>query len=105
MEAETRAIENKRIRGIIMRRLATVFPPPLKVQVGSSALLASGDITSPDIGAYLAYLEGKEYIKVYMSEHDERLPVVTYPPEMLVVLVWRGVDLLEGTTEDPGVII
>ncbi len=105
MAADLRVIDNKRIRGIIMRRLLSVYPTPLKVQAISTALLASGDITTPDISAYLAYLEGKEYINVYKSEQDERLPSATFPPEMLVVLEWRGVDVLEGTTDDPGIII
>lgn len=98
-----RAIENKRIRGMIMRLLHRVYPTPLKVDAISKALLGASDIINPDIAAYLDYLEGKEYIDVYLSDTDERLPQAAYPPEMLVKLTWRGIDLLEGTTDDPGV--
>ncbi len=103
MESAMQTIEKRRIRGCILRWLLKEYPRPLKVGAVSKALFGSHDISSPDIGSYLDYLEGKEYIAVFKNEREERSPLDAYTEEMLVKLEWRGMDILEGAMDDPGV--
>ncbi len=103
MASAMQIIENRRVRGCILRWLLKEYPRALKVGAITKALLGSRDINSPDIAVYLDYLEGKEYIAVFKNEKEERSPLDAYTEEMLVKLEWRGMDLLEGAMDDPGV--
>jgi hypothetical protein len=57
-------------------------------------------IISPDIGEHLQYLQGKGYIEFI----DKRVNSINaYRNDAAVRLTPNGVDLVEGTDEDPGV--
>ena len=82
---------NKAVRGYIIRCLAR--------QV-SNSLMASGLIISPDISKYLDYLNGAGYIEF---TQDKVTAYTAYSKDAVVKLTKKGIDLVEGTIEDPGV--
>ena len=62
--------------------------------------MASGVIISPDISKYLDYLNGAGYIEF---TQDRVTAYTAYSKDAVVKLTKKGIDIAEGTIEDPGV--
>ena len=83
--------QNKAIRGYIIRALA---------KGAKNSLLADNLITVPEISKQLSYLEDGGYIEFT----DTRANAYNaYRRDAVIQLTKAGVDLVEGTTDDPGV--
>jgi hypothetical protein len=92
--------QNKAIRGYIIRCLVKGFNNTALTRQMSNAMMAAGLILSPDISKYLDYLKGAGYIEFT----DEKVSAYSaYAKDAVIRLTKRGVDLAEGTVEDPGV--
>ena len=66
----------------------------------SNAMMAANIIISPDISKHLNYLHGAGYIEFT----SEKVTAYTaYSEDAVVRLTKKGVDLAEGTIDDPGV--
>lgn len=90
------SIRNKNIRGHIMYLLMLSHPTPTTGKVLETGMLSSMMVVNPDISAYLDYLTDRGYVeKTEKPEFD----LVYYK------LTSRGIDLMEGTIKDPGVIL
>lgn len=92
--------KNKAIRGYIIRALAKGNQNTLLVRQITNALVADGLIYSPDISKHLEYLEEAGYI-VFTARTANAYNA--YRKDAVIKLSRKGVDLLEGTIEDPGV--
>lgn len=100
LEMELQVKQNKAIRGYIIRSLVKGFQNSLLVRQIVNAMIADGIIVSPDISKHLEYLIDAEYI-VFT---DKKITSYTaYAKDAVVKLTRKGVDLVEGTTDDPGV--
>ena len=85
---------NKAIRGYIIRCLVKGFNNTALTRQISNSMMAAGLILSPDIGKHLGYIEYT----------DEKVTAYTaYAKDAVIKLTKEGVDLAEGTIEDPGV--
>lgn len=94
------ARENKNIRGYILRSLAKGNNNSLLIRQITNSLMADGLIVSPDISKHLDYLKEAEYI----AFTDRRVTAYSaYRQDAVIKLTRKGVDLLEGTTDDDGV--
>ena len=92
--------QNKAIRGYIVRALAKGTQNSLLVRQITNALLADNLITVPDISKHLSYLKDGGYIEFT----DRRANSYNaYRRDAVIKLTKAGVDLVEGTREDPGV--
>lgn len=91
---------NKAIRGYIIRALAKGSANSLLVRQITNALLADNLIVTPDISKQLAYLEDGEYIEFTNRTANA---YNAYRRDAVVQLTKKGVDLVEGTIDDPGV--
>lgn len=92
--------QNKAIRGFILRALVRGNNYTLLCRQISNLLIQRNLIISPDIGEHLQYLHGKGYIQFT----DKRIAAFNaYRNDAAVQLTPNGVDLVEGTDEDPGV--
>ena len=92
--------QNKAIRGYIVRALAKGSNNSLLVRHITNALLADNLITVPDISKQLSYLVDGGYIEFT----DKKVTAYTaYRKDAVIKLTKAGVDLVEGTTDDPGV--
>lgn len=92
--------KNKAIRGYIVRSLVKGNQNALLLRQITNALVAEGMIVSPDISKHLDYLKEAGYI-VFT---DRRVTAYNaYAKDAVVKLTRTGVDLVEGTIEDPGV--
>jgi len=91
---------NKAIRGYIIRSLVKGHQNSLLVRQIANALVADGLLISPDISKYLDYLVEAGYV----SFTDKKVTAYTaYRKDTVIKLTRNGVDLVEGTSEDPGV--
>lgn len=91
---------NKAIRGYIIRSLVKGNNYCLLVKQIANLLINSGMVYSQDIGKYLEYLVEAEYIEFT----DKKIKAyAAYREDAIVKLTRRGVDLAEGTIDDPGV--
>lgn len=92
---QMRATTKKRIRGhiLFLLQLSGTATTERTLEIG---MISSLMVTSPDIREYLDYLMDRGYIQRLESKE---YGVVAYK------LTADGVDLLEGTKTDPGVII
>ena len=98
--AEQEVAKNKAIRGYIIRALAKGNHNALLVRQITNALVADGLIYSPDISKHLEYLEEAGYIEF----SDKKVNAYNvYRKDGVIQLTKKGVDLVEGTIEDPGV--
>ena len=87
--------QNKAIRGYIVRALAKGNQNSLLVRQVTNALLADNLISKQ-----LSYLEDGGYIEFT----DKRATAYNaYRRDAVIQLTKAGVDLVEGTREDPGV--
>ena len=92
--------QNKAIRGYIVRSLVKGFRNTLLMRQITNALVADGMIISPDIGKHLDYLMEGEYI----TFSDKTVNAYNaYRKDAVIKLTKKGIDLVEGTIEDPGV--
>ena len=91
--------QNKTIRGYIMRMLAASAQNTLLCHQLSRKLIEDKLIGDPDISKQLDYLHQKGYIQ-FPGKHTAMTVVAADGP---VSLTAAGVDLLEGSIEDPGV--
>lgn len=92
--------KNKAIRGYIIRALAKGNANALLVRQITNALVADGLICSPDISKHLEYLKEGGYI-----EFTDKVANAynAYRKDAVIKLTKKGVDLVEGTIEEPGV--
>lgn len=98
MELEIK--QNKAIRGYIIRSLVKGHQNSLLLRQITNALVADGLIVSPDISKHLDYLTEAGYI----CFTDKTVNAYNaYRKDAVIKLTKDGVDLVEGTTEDPGV--
>lgn len=92
--------QNKAVRGYIIRSLVKGFNNQAVTKQLSNSLVASNVIYNPDISKYLDYLADAGYIEFT----DKKVTAYTaYATNVVVKLTKKGVDLAEGTIEDPGV--
>ncbi len=97
---QTEANQNKAIRGYIIRCLVKGFNNTALTRQVSNSMMAAGLIISPDISKYLGYLQGAGYIEFT----SEKVTAYTaYAKDAVIRLTKSGVDLAEGTIDDPGV--
>lgn len=91
---------NKAVRGYIIRSLVKGYNNTALTRQLSNSMIAAGLIISPDISKYLNYLEDAGYIEftnLKITAYN------AYAKDAIIRLTKEGVDLAEGTTEDPGV--
>ena len=97
---EVEISRNKAIRGYIMRSLVKGYQNTLPVRQITNSLIADGMIVSPDISKHLDYLRDGGYI----TFTDKSVNAYNaYRKDAVIKLTKEGVDLVEGTTDDPGV--
>lgn len=97
---KTEVNQNKSNRGFIMRSLARGFNYSASTRTLSNAMMSDGRIYTPDISKLLDYLVSGEYIRFT----DKKINSYTaYRNDAVVQLTKKGIDLVEGTIEDPGV--
>ena len=99
-EMATEVRQNKAVRGYILRSLAKGPQNSSLVRTITNALVQEQMILTPDISKHVDYLVGAEYIEFT----NKRVNAYTaYKNDAVIKLTKKGVDLLEGTIEDPGV--
>lgn len=98
--AELEVAKNKAIRGYIIRALAKGTQNSLLVRQVTNALVGDGLILSPDISKHLEYLAEAGYIAFTGRTANA---YNAYRRDAVIKLTRQGVDLVEGTIEDPGV--
>ena len=91
---------NKANRGYIMRALARGYNYSAAVRTLSNSMMSAGRVYTPDIGKLLDYLVAGEYIR-YTDKKINSFNA--YRNDAVVQLTKKGIDLVEGTIEDPGV--
>ena len=97
---EVEISRNKAIRGYIMRSLVKGYQNTLLVRQITNSLIADGMIVSPDISKHLDYPRDGGYI----TFTDKSVNAYNaYRKDAVIKLTKEGVDLVEGTTDDPGV--
>ncbi len=98
--AELEVAKNKAIRGYIIRALAKGSQNSLLVRQVTNALVGDGLILSPDISKHLEYLQEAGYLAFTGRTANA---YNAYRKDAVIKLTRKGVDLVEGTIEDPGV--
>ncbi len=99
-ERDFNAAENRAIRGYILRSLAKGHQNTMLCKQIENNLIRDELVVSPDITKYLQYLQEKDYIQFV----GRGITAINYYSKDAVIrLTARGVDLIEGTIEDPGV--
>lgn len=91
--------KNKAQRGKIIRTLGLFYPDPMELSALKSTLIQSGQINVAETEKHLHYLKGKDYITMddgFLKDTTE---------DDLICLTSTGVDLVEGTIDDPGVML
>jgi hypothetical protein len=91
------ALKNRQLRGVVLRSLALFYPSPITIRSLKGALLERGLTITADTQKVLHYLEDKGYIRTREGN------LIEMADDELVELTAQGVDLLEGTSSDPGV--
>lgn len=92
--------QNKAVRGYIIRCLVKGYNNAALTRQLSNSMIAAGMILSPDISKYLDYLEDAGYIEFTA----EKVTAYTaYADDAVIRLTKKGVDLAEGTIDEPGV--
>lgn len=99
-EEQREVNQNKAVRGYIIRCLVKGYNNTALTRQISNAMMAAGLIISPDISKHLSYLQGAGYIEFT----NERVTAYTaYAKDAVIRLTKMGVDLAEGTIDEPGV--
>ena len=91
---------NKAVRGYIIRSLVKGYNNTALTRQLSNSMIAAGLIISPDITKYLDYLKDAGYIEFTNLKVNA---YNAYAKDAVIRLTKEGVDLAEGTIEDPGV--
>lgn len=97
MEAKIK--NNKRMRGYILKALNIFYPSPALIESLQSSMLSTLLTESLDIMPHVEYLRDRGYIEVKKTQSDYGMRL-TY-----VILTSKGIDVLERTIQDAGVII
>lgn len=92
--------QNKAVRGYIIRCLVKGYNNAALTRQLSNSMIAAGIILSPDISKYLDYLEDAGYIEFTA---DKVTAYTAYADDAVIRLTKKGVDLAEGTINEPGV--
>lgn len=95
----TQALRNKALRGQIMRTLSLFYPDSTTISNVRTALLIKGQNNVAETESHLHYLKGKGYIEVCDGISKD------CSDDDMVTLTSKGVDLIEGSIEDPGVML
>lgn len=93
---DMRATQNKELRGIAMRALHINWPQRMGDNVLETLIIQAGG-QATDVEPIIAYLEDKGYVEKQPANSTVGVP------RHFLRLTAQGVDLLEGTTKDPGV--
>jgi hypothetical protein len=94
-------VSNKTERGYLLRTLKIGYPGPTGSHLLEVCLLDAGmPVTRVEVEAHLQYLEEKGYVRTSRAKLE-----ITGTPILLATLTPRGIDLLEKTIDDPGVLI
>jgi hypothetical protein len=96
---ETQVLKNKQMRGQIIRTLALFYPDATSVSNVRSALITKGVTSTGEMDKHLVYLEDKKYITVNAGLIKDA------KDDDMINLTAKGVDLVEETIKDPGVIL
>lgn len=98
--SEQEVHRNKAVRGYILRALAKGYQNSLLVRQITNALVADNLIVTPDISKQLDYLSSGGYIEFT----PQKVTAYTaYRNDAVIALTKKGVDLVEGTIDDPGI--
>ena len=89
-------IENNRRRGLILENLKQKYPDGVDFVVLQKALEIQGhSLSKRELASLIEYLKDGEYVKViYFKNYI-----------LVITLSKKGIDLLEGSIRDIGVII
>jgi len=96
---ETQALKNKQMRGQIIRTLTLFYPDPTSISNIRTALITRGITATGEMNKHLTYLEDKEYIKSTEGFIKDATD------DDMIMLTAKGIDLVEGTINDLGVIL
>ncbi len=96
---DVQTTKNKMYRGQVIKTLGFFYPDPMSVEDLKGALIARGITITADTLKVLHYLADKEYIRIKEGGHRE------FQDDDIVELTAKGIDLLEATIIDPGVIL
>ncbi|MGH9578499.1 MAG: hypothetical protein ACRD3R_13755 [Terriglobales bacterium] len=95
------AARGRRLRGAVLSLLAEESPQRLNADVLLGVLeRLHYDVTSRELAAGLVYLRSKAYVE-FEELHSRELPAL--PRIVRVALTARGADVVDGTTDDPGI--
>ena len=98
----TQAIENAVLRGAILNLLHQSPGEPMNTEIINTVLSrVYRDITTPQVAALFHYLKGKGYITLEELKHPAFPEVTT----IRATITAQGINLIEGITADPGVVI
>jgi len=98
MSKQFQTILNREARGYILKVLHISYPRSMDSHTLDVCLIDAGMPVSPgELCAYLDYLSERGYVEVKKKE------LGGIGGKKIVTLTAKGVDLLEGTTKDPGV--
>ena len=107
---EQEVSKNKAIRGYIVRALAKGSQNALLVRQITNALVADGLIYSPDISKPIEYLQETELVintttadALGITIPEDLAAYNAYRKDSIIKLTRKGVDLVEGTINDPGI--
>jgi len=96
---QTDVMKNKMLRGQVLKTLTLFYPAPVDISNIKTALMTRGYIITADSMKVLHYLQDKGYIR--MTENK----IQDIDDSDLVELTAKGVDLIEDTIEDAGVVV
>lgn len=96
---DARIKNRKRLRGYILKALNLFYPSPALVESLQTSMLATLITESLDIKPYLDYLNDRGYVEIRKSRTDFGVDLTH------IKLTSKGIDVLEGTIVDPGVIL
>ncbi|MBI2957013.1 MAG: hypothetical protein HYY26_06865 [Acidobacteria bacterium] len=95
------AAQARRLRGAILALLAEQSPERLNADVLLGVLeRLHYDVTARELAAALAYLRSRGYVE-FEELRSRELPAL--PRIVRVGITAQGADVVDGTTEDPGV--
>lgn len=89
--------KNKMLRGQFLRTAALFYPTPISLKNIKTSLVTAGMNAAADVTKVISYLEDKGYITYTQG------CIQGFEDDDLIKLTAKGVDLLEGTIDDPGV--
>lgn len=101
MDESLQIVQNKQARGQILRVLQFSSPQPLSFQIIEVCLIDAGLGMSPAaLDGQIKYLQDKGYIECKETELKSIHRTIR-----ILALTPKGVDLLERTISDPGVML